>query len=208
MPRPRTHGAALHAGTTQTSLEREQMASFKPHSAAASRADRPALASRLWMGVAVALLLLGFGLIGLWLTGFQFIAFRGHSMEPTFSPGALLIARSTPPDLVQVGDVIVFSAGVRGQPDIVHRVVTLHENRPVATTMGDNNLMPDPDTVLLSGPVPRIVWSTPIVGWWITPAVGMYLLMVSSVMTALVVLRHAGRLFAERRPSSAISEAA
>ena len=160
------------------------------------------------MGVAVALLLLGFGLMGLRLAGFQFIALRGHSMEPTFSPGALLLARSTPPDRVQAGDVIVFSSGMTGQPDIVHRVVTLHENRPVATTMGDNNPVPDPDPVLLSGPVPRIVWSTPNVGWWFSPAVGRYLLVVSSILTALVALRNVGRLVAERRPSNAISEAA
>ncbi len=160
------------------------------------------------MGVAVALLLLGFGLMGLWLAGFQLIALRGHSMDPTFSSGALLIARSTPPDRVQVGDVIVFSGGLTGQPDTVHRVVTLHENRPVATTKGDNNPMPDPDPFLLSGPVPRIVWSTPNVGWWITPAVGRYLLVVGSILTALGALRHAGQLVAERRPSSAISEAA
>ncbi len=184
------------------------MASSKVDRAAASRAGRPALASRLWMGVAVALLLLGLGLMGMWLAGFQVIAFRGHSMEPTFSPGALLIARSTPPDRVRAGDVIMFSGGVTGQPDIVHRVVTLRENRPVATTKGDNNPMPDPDPLLLSGPVPRIVWSTPNVGWWITPEAGRYLLVVGSILTALVALRHAGQLVAERRSSSAISEAA
>lgn len=128
------------------------MASSKVHRAAASTAERPALASRLWMGVAMALLLLGLGLMGLWLAGFQLIALRGHSMEPTFSPGALLIARSTPPDRVQVGDVIVFSGGVTGQPDIVHRVVKLHENRSVVTTMGDKQPHPGPRPCSLERP--------------------------------------------------------
>ena len=70
------------------------MVSLAGHSAANVRADEPGLASRMWMGFAVALLILGFGLVGLRLAGFQFISVRGHSMEPTFSPGALLIARS------------------------------------------------------------------------------------------------------------------
>ncbi len=174
------------------------MVSFAGHSAANLRADEPGLASRVWMGFAVALLLLGFGLLGLRLAGFQFISIRGHSMEPTFSPGALLIARSASPATVQAGDIIAF-AGMAGEPHIVHRVVALRSgNTPVATTMGDNNPVIDPYPVVLRGAVPRIVWSVPQVGWWFTPGVGRYLLVVSSLLAALVAVRQAGRLISER----------
>ncbi len=174
------------------------MVSFAGHSAADVRADEPGLASRMWMGFAVALLLLGFGLVGLRLAGFQFISVRGHSMEPTFSPGALLIARSAPPATVQAGDIIAFS-GVAGEPNIVHRVIALRGgSNPVATTMGDNNPVTDPYPVVLRGAVPRIVWSVPQVGWWFTPSVGRHLLLVSSLLAALAAVRRAGRLIAER----------
>ncbi len=174
------------------------MVSFAAHSAANVRADEPELASRMWMGFAVALLLLGFGLLGLRLAGFQFISVRGHSMEPTFSPGALLIARSAPPSTVQPGDIIAFS-GMAGEPNIVHRVVALQMgSTPVATTMGDNNPVSDPYPVVLRGAVPRILWSVPQVGWWFTPSVGRYLLVVSSLLAALAAVRHTGRLIAER----------
>ncbi len=174
------------------------MVSFAGHSAANVRADEPGLASRVWMGFAVALLLLGFGLVGLRLAGFQFISIRGHSMEPTFSPGALLIARSAPPATVQAGDIIAFS-GTAGEPNIVHRVIALRRgSTPVATTMGDNNPVTDPYPVVLRGAVPRIVWSVPQVGWWFTPGVGRHLLVVSSLLAALVAVRQAGRLIAER----------
>ncbi len=180
------------------------MVSFAGHSAANVRADEPGLASRMWMGFAVVLLLLGFGLFGLRLAGFQFISIRGHSMEPTFSPGALLIARSAPPATVQAGDIIAFS-GMAGEPNIVHRVIALRTGRtPVATTMGDNNPVIDPYPVVLRGAVPRIIWSVPQVGWWFTPGVGRYLLLVSSLLAALVAVRQACRLIAERglpRPS-------
>ena len=174
------------------------MVSFTGHSAADVRADEPGLASRMWMGFAVALLLLGFGLVGLRLAGFQFISVRGNSMEPTFSPGALLIARSAAPATVQAGDIIAFS-GMAGEPNIVHRVVALRSgSTPVATTMGDNNPVTDPYPVVLRGAVPRVIWSVPQLGWWFTPGVGRHLLVVSSLLAALVAVRQAGRLIAER----------
>ncbi len=175
-----------------------QMVSFAGHSAANVRADEPGLAGRIWMGFAVALLLLGFALVGLRLAGYQFISVRGHSMEPTFSPGALLIARSTPPATVQAGDIIVFS-GLAGEPNIVHRVVALRSgSTPVATTMGDNNPVTDPYPVVLRGAVPRIVWSVPRVGWWFTPGVGRYLLVVSLLLAAIAAVRQVGHQIAER----------
>ncbi len=174
------------------------MVSFAGHSAANVPADEPGLAGRMWMGFAVALLLLGFGLMGLRLAGFQFISVRGHSMEPTFAPGALLIARSATPATVRAGDIIAFS-GMPGEPNIVHRVIALRTgSAPVATTMGDNNPVTDPYPVVLRGPVPRIIWSVPQVGWWFTPGVGRHLLVASALLAALVAVRQTGRLLAER----------
>ena len=184
------------------------MVSIASDSAPAIRTGAPGLAGRIWMGLAVAILLVGISLMGLRLSGFQFIAIRGHSMEPTFSPGALLIARSAAPETVQAGDIIAFS-GAAGEPDIVHRIVSLEgAATPVATTMGDNNPVVDPEPVLLTGAVPRVLWSIPKAGWWFTPQTGRQILVVSTLLTALAATREIARLTAQRRPSAPVSEVA
>ncbi len=184
------------------------MVSIANHSTPAARTGARGLAGRVWMALAVAILLVGIGLMGLRLSGFQFIAIRGHSMEPTFSPGALLVARSAAPETVQAGDIIAFSGAV-GEPDIVHRIVSLEGfATPVATTMGDNNPVVDPEPVLLTGAVPRILWSIPNAGWLFTPQTGRQMLIVSSVLAMLAATREIARLTAQRRPSAPVSEVA
>ena len=177
------------------------MVSIASESALATWTGAPGLAGRLCMGLAIAILLVGISLMGLRLSGFQFIAIRGHSMEPTFSPGALLITRSAAPEAVQAGDIIAFS-GAAGEPDIVHRIVSLERvATPVATTMGDNNPVVDPEPVLLTGAVPRVLWSIPKAGWWFTPQTGRQMLIVSTVLALLAATREIARLTAQRRAS-------
>lgn len=181
------------------------MVSIASDSARATRTGAPGLVGRIWMGLAVAILLVGISLMGLWLSGFQFIAIRGHSMEPTFSPGALLIARSAEPQALQARDIIAFS-GAAGEPDIVHRIVSL-ERFPtlVATTMGDNNSVVDPEPVLLTGTAPRVLWSIPEAGWWFTPQTGRQMLIVSTLLVALAATREIARLTAQRKASPPVS---
>ena len=182
------------------------MVSIARDSAPATRTGAPGLVGRLWMGLAIAILLVGISLMGLRLAGFQFIAIRGHSMEPTFAPGALLIARSAAPEAVHAGDIIAFS-GAEGEPDIVHRIVSLEgAATPVATTMGDNNPVVDPEPVLLTGAVPRVLWSIPNAGWWFTPETGRQMLIVSTVLALLAATREVARLTAQRQASQPVSE--
>ncbi len=184
------------------------MVSIANNGAPTARARAQGLVGRIWMGLAVAILLIGIGLMGLRVSGFQLIAIRGHSMEPTFSPGALLIARSAAPETVQAGDIIAFSGAV-GQPDIVHRIVSLEGTvTPVATTMGDNNPVTDLEPVLLTGSVPRVLWSIPKAGWWFTPQTGRQMLVVSSFLAVLAAMREIVRLSVQRRPSTPASEVA
>ena len=158
------------------------------------------LTGRVWIGLIVALLLAGINLMGLRLVGFQLIAFRGHSMEPTLSPGALLIARSAAPEKIQAGDIIAFS-GAAGEPDIVHRIVSLEGvATPVARTMGDNNPVVDSDPVLLTGAVPRVLWSIPKAGWWFTLPIGRQMLVVGLLLAVVVATREVSRLTSQRRP--------
>lgn len=175
------------------------MVSIASHSTLATRTGAPSLTGRVCMGLTLAILLMGISLMGLRLAGFQFISFRGQSMEPTFSPGALLFARSTAPEEVQAGDIIAFS-GAAGEPDIVHRIVSLEGvATPVARTMGDNNPVLDPDSVLLTGAVPRVLWAIPRAGWWFTPQIGRQIVVVSSLLAVLVATLEIARLAAQRR---------
>lgn len=150
------------------------------------------VAAQVWMTLASVLLLLGIGLLGLRLVGYQFISVRGNSMTPTFSSGSLLLARSAAPDDIRAGDIIAFPGASAGDSAIVHRVIVLQNvgRHLVASTMGDSNPVPDPDPVTLKGPVPRVVWIAPHAGWWLTPDLGWQLMAISGFLTLLVTIRY------------------
>ena len=160
-----------------------------------------------WIPVGLALTLLLFGVIAttMRLAGFQYISTRGQSMEPTISPGSLLIARKTAPDEIRTGDIVGFSASFGGGVSIVHRVVMLETGgeHPVAMTMGDNNPVPDPEQLVLDRPVARVVWMAPHLGWIVNPNLGWVLLVVGAV-AGLRALLSSGRLDI-RPPAPALS---
>jgi len=84
------------------------------------------------------------------------------SMEPTFSPGDLVVA--VPQDSYAVGDVVTFQP-VSGDPTLVtHRVVGVRvgdETRYV--TRGDANGADD-DPILADQIMGRVVWHVPYLG--------------------------------------------
>ena len=149
------------------------------------------IARRLSLAVAGAVLVLGLGLLGLRLAGYQYISVRGDSMQPAFSSGSLLVARPAAAEDIRAGDVISFAGPSAGGPDVVHRVAALFQDREriVAITMGDNNPLPDPRAVPLDGTVPRVVLTLPYLGWALTPGLGWVALAISALLSLRVALR-------------------
>lgn len=84
--------------------------------------------------------------------GFKVIILQGHSMEPTYESGALLLAQRVDPTTVQVGDVISFEDG---GDRVVHRVVSVQS--PYAVTKGDNNPVIDPNLAVLNNAY-KVIW--------------------------------------------------
>jgi len=159
--------------------------------------------------LALSLIVLVLGLVGVALNmvGFQYVSTRGHSMEPTMSSGSLLLTRQTAPKDIHVGDVIAFQGTIEGVPNIVHRVVSLQDDGQsrVAVTQGDNNPVPDPGLLTLDKSVDRVFLILPHVGWWVTPALGWYLLAFGALLGVRVVFSLRSCRIAGRRANAASS---
>jgi len=100
------------------------------------------------------------------------------SMEPTFSPGDLLVLRAEPLSRVRVGQIITYSIPIGDHHLETHRIVRILRSgsEPVVQTKGDANAQPDPWTAVLhGGTVWRVDRVVPYVGsallWLGRPAV-------------------------------------
>lgn len=91
------------------------------------------------------------------------------SMEPVYHEGDIIFIRETPPQSIDVGDIIVFEAR-NGTIPIVHRVVDIIDENGTLyfATQGDNNPFPDsyyspgvPESRIIGTPVLKI----PKIGW-------------------------------------------
>ena len=133
------------------------------------------------------LLLLSVIVLGLSLLGFGIVSMRGMSMEPAAPAGSLLITRTTAPERLITGDIIVFPYPSSEFPHVAHRVAAIakESGRIIAVTKGDKNEAPDPELLVLEDSVPRVVLITPYLGFLVTPnlawqtvlAIGVFLAM-------------------------------
>jgi signal peptidase len=75
------------------------------------------------------------------------------SMEPTFSPGDVVVSTPMPASRIRVGDVISFQAPVPGSPVVTHRVIEVVHGgaHPVIRTQGDANPTADPWRARIEG---------------------------------------------------------
>jgi signal peptidase len=92
------------------------------------------------------------------------------SMEPTFSPGDVVVVRPEPIQDLRVGQVISYQVPVGAHQVETHRVVKilsgLGTTTPVIQTKGDNNTVVDPWTAQLHGStVYRLVAVVPKAGY-------------------------------------------
>ncbi|WP_108849274.1 signal peptidase I [Dietzia lutea] len=101
------------------------------------------------------------------VSGAQAYTVLTGSMEPTISPGALVVVRPTPVEELQVGDVVTVQP-YSGNPAVVtHRVTGVYydpSGQPRITTQGDANNTPD-DWSLVPEQVRGVLWySVPQLG--------------------------------------------
>jgi signal peptidase len=77
------------------------------------------------------------------------------SMQPTFSPGDIVVVRPEPIQQLRVGQVISYAVPVGAHQVETHRVVKIIRGQgttaPVIQTKGDNNTVVDPWTAQLNG---------------------------------------------------------
>ena len=116
--------------------------------------NRLALATLALLGIAA----LGFGAAT--LLGVQVFVLKGHSMEPTITPGSLVIAHEVPVDDIAVGDITLFRVGwLEPGVDVTaaHRVTeTVPQGAGVlAFTKGDGNTIADPMPTFMEGSAVR-----------------------------------------------------
>lgn len=120
------------------------------------------------------------------------------SMEPTYPPGTLVVARETSADGLRVGDVITFQLR-SGEPRVAtHRIVGIGadaDGDPLFVTRGDANDLPDADPVRPVQIVGKLWYAVPYVGWvnnvingtaraWIVPMAALALIAYGGVMVA------------------------
>ncbi len=152
------------------------------------------VAHRLLVVLVCAILLLDLGLLGMHVTGYRLFPTRGDSMESASSAGSLLIARLTAPEDIRVSDFIVFPESSQTLPFTAHRVAVVEKDgeRALAITKGDNNLVPDPEPVILDRPVARVVLEIPRVGWFVTLSTAWRLWVMSALLGLTNAITPAG----------------
>lgn len=168
----------------------------------------------LWTGLSAGLLalVLGLGVLVIGLpaaVGGMPLTVLSGSMEPTYSPGDLVVVRPTPVEEIRLGDVVTYQVRSGDPTRVTHRVVS----RSVATdgttafvTQGDNSAVEDEAPVRDVQVVGTVWYSIPWLGWvnhaisgstrqWLLPAVAVCLFLYAgwTAVSALGGRRPGGR---------------
>ncbi|MCX6728648.1 MAG: signal peptidase I [Candidatus Saccharibacteria bacterium] len=99
--------------------------------------------------------------------GFQSFIVKSGSMEPKIHTGSVVVDHSS--TNYQTSDVITFK--VTGTKDTVtHRIVKVNQKSGITSyrVKGDANATPDPDPVLKTNVVGRVLFSVPFLGYLIS----------------------------------------
>ena len=120
----------------------------------------------LWATFAVVALLVLAVLIIPRATGAVPLTVLSGSMEPTVSPGSVVVVRPVDPDTLAIGDVVTFQIR-SGEPELVtHRIVGISTGAddPVFRTKGDANGAIDPLPVTPAQIKGEVWYDVPAVG--------------------------------------------
>lgn len=174
-------------------------------------ADRPR--RRLWSIVDTSVWVLAIvAAVGMALAvqvgGFQVTRVLSPSMEPTFSPGDLVIIRPVPAVDIVPGDIPMLPDPDVPQIQYVHRVQQVDTSRPGEVwilTKGDNNPSEDSPVTVITEKVPVVVASLPLSRVPLPTLTwnGSLLLLGAAVVVFLVLLfaPSRGRRGVEERPA-------
>lgn len=143
--------------TNLIALKPELEGLLKPD-AASERRVRIGWVAPVLATVATAWVLLATGVLGI-----KGIGVNGHSMEPTYRTGDMVITREVDVTTLEKGDVIVFQQPER---EVVHRIIRIKERkgRLSFVTRGDNNDFRDP-LVHQDDVQGKVVLHVPYLGW-------------------------------------------
>lgn len=144
----------------------------------------------LWTGISGGILALVLGLavlvIGLpAVVGGMPVTVLSGSMEPSYSPGDLVVLRDTPAEDVLVGQVLTYQLRSDDPTLVTHRVLSREMSSEGGTqfiTQGDANQAPDAEPVQEHQVVGTVWYTIPKLGWvnqaisgetrqWLIPAV-------------------------------------
>lgn len=128
------------------------------------------------------------------LFGYSMLTVLTGSMAPALPKRCLIIIRTTPPEEIQAGDIITFSATLAGYDGLLntHRVVevTEQDGRTAFRTKGDANTAPDAGTVTADRLVGKVVFHSMALGYVVsflrTPAVFLALVLIP---LAILIIR-------------------
>ncbi|MGX1769978.1 signal peptidase I [Dietzia sp. NPDC055343] len=90
------------------------------------------------------------------------------SMEPTLSPGSLIVVKPVPPEELHAGDVITFQIESGNQAVNTHRITQVvydAQGRQRIRTHGDANSIPDKDMLVAEQVRGRLWYSVPYLGY-------------------------------------------
>lgn len=150
-------------------ISTEQVVSSKQN--AEGNWSRRALKAFEWVStilLAIVILLAAFMMLAPRF-GLQTHTVKSGSMEPALQVGGMIICRSTPVSLVEVGDIIGFNT--QGEEEVTHRVIGISEEggRIWLQTKGDANEDPDPDLISPTGDtVDKVIVHIPYLGFFST----------------------------------------
>lgn len=167
----------------------------------------------LWTGISagVLALVLSLGVLVIGLpaaVGGMPLTVLSGSMEPTYSPGDLVVVRPTPADEVQIGDVLTYQLRSDDPTRVTHRVISRSSDTNGETTFitqGDANDAPDEKPVRDVQVVGTVWYQVPMLGWvnqavsgqtrqWLIPALAVLLFVYAAWnMTSGVISRVRGK---------------
>src|SRR5690348_1418553 len=89
------------------------------------------------------------------------------SMQPTYPPGTLVVAKPMPFDEINIGDVVTYQLKSGESEVVTHRVIGRtndKQGRPALITQGDANRTPDPKLVIAKQVKGTLWYSAPKLG--------------------------------------------